>query len=71
MIEDIAYVTRFNPAIFPRPLFMKKAIPELNIYLLSIRQTILNKGSNPQLMGNTDSIKKRKSGRIKTSKHYS
>ncbi|WP_243676406.1 glycosyltransferase family 1 protein [Vulcanisaeta distributa] len=57
MSEDMAYVTRFNPAIFPRPLFMKKAIPELNIYLLSIRQTILNKASNQQLMGSTDGIK--------------
>lgn len=40
MSNDIAYVTRFNPVVFPRPLFMKKAIPELNIYLLSLRRSI-------------------------------
>ena len=47
--SDIAYITRFNPAIFPRPLFMKKAIPELNIYLLSIKQSICNRPLNQQL----------------------
>lgn len=30
----IAYVTRFNPYIFPRPLFLKTAINEMEIYLL-------------------------------------
>lgn len=30
----IAYVTRFNPYIFPRPLFLKTAVNELQIYML-------------------------------------
>ncbi|ADN50263.1 glycosyltransferase [Vulcanisaeta distributa] len=40
MDGHIAYITRFNPMIFPRPLFMKKAIPGLNIYLLSLRRSL-------------------------------
>ena len=50
MNEDIAYVTRFNPIIFPRPLFMKKAIPKLNIYLLSLRWSVSNWESKRQLI---------------------
>jgi len=30
----IAYVTRFNPRIFPRPLFFARAIKDMKIYLL-------------------------------------
>ena len=30
----IAYITRFNPYIFPRPLFLKTAVNEMEIYML-------------------------------------
>ncbi|MCX8135948.1 hypothetical protein [Pyrobaculum aerophilum] len=29
-----AYVTRFNPLIFPRPIFLARAIRDLEIYML-------------------------------------
>ena len=54
MSNDIAYITRFNPVIFPRPLFMKKAIPELNIYLLSLRG-VNTKSLRRQLAGTEES----------------